>query len=143
MSYSLRAVAGKSAAFNGLRKLIAGMEAIASGEGVARTIDRAVAYVDKSARGELERKKLTGKAASTALIKGSRASLSATFQAYTLAGNFKPGSKAAPAGKPGGHLQWSYYKGFPRHALTRIGKIFTEETGKLLGLSPSRPSGDA
>ena len=143
MSYSMRAIAGKAGAFGALRKLIAGMELIASGEGVARTIDRAVAYVDKSARGELERKKATGKAASTALIKGSRASLGATFQAYTLAGNFKPGSTSAPKGKPGGHLKWSYYKGFPRHALTRIGKIFTEETGKLLGLSTSRPSGDS
>lgn len=131
--FTIKGVERRSAAFNQLRKIVAGMAQVARGEHVRRTVDRASAYLRGRVKSELARHVRTGLAVSRASVIGGRSTIHLTSQKYTFAGNFKPGAKGPPnRSKPAGHIKWSFFKGIPKTALVRIQKIFLEETGLAL-----------
>ena len=99
----------KAIQYAGLRKLIAGLKQIASGETVNRALVRMEDYIDGRVKGELERHVWTGKALSTARIHAGSGSITITLQRYRR------------------YIKWSWRKGIPLSALKRCQKIIGEE----------------
>lgn len=101
--------AKRAAQYEGLRKAIRGLRAVASGAVLSSVIIRANKYLAGRVRGELDRHIKTGTARQTAAITASKSSIDVTLQAY-----YK-------------YIRWSFKKGIPRSALDRIQKIAKEE----------------
>ncbi len=121
----------KSKAFDRVRKAIEGFEGLASGRVLGLALVKSVKFLDGRIRGELGDHVLTGEALAATRVTGSPSLIRSRFKAYVLAGNFKPGSKSAPA-KPRGHIKWSFFKGIPTAVINRIKAIHVNEIKKAL-----------
>ncbi len=93
----------KRASYEGLRKLVRGLRAVASGEVLDRALAKASRYMEGRVKGELSRHtKGTGLAASTARVAVDSKTLGITLQRYYR------------------HIKWSWKKGIPKSALDRV-----------------------
>ncbi|HMV65585.1 MAG TPA: hypothetical protein PKA64_01950 [Myxococcota bacterium] len=131
MSFSFRGVVNKAKARAYLQQLTEGLRQIAGGAAQARASIRIANYFNGRVKGELGRKRRTGKAQGTARAIAETRSVVTTLERYVLAGNFKPGATSRPA-RPAGHIQWSWFNGVPQRDLKQAAKIVAEETEKLL-----------
>ena len=131
MGFSFRGNVNKRQAYRYLRNLIEGLNRISNGAAQARAAIRIAHYFTTRTKAELSRKRLTGRAQTTARALAATTSVTTTLEKYTLAGNFKPGSTSRPA-RPGGHIQWSWFNGIPQRDLKRAGEYVIEEAKKLL-----------
>jgi hypothetical protein len=121
----------KAKAFDRVRKLIASFDDLASGVVLGHALVKSVRYLDGRIRGELGDHVRTGAALAATRVTGSPSLIRSRFKAYALAGNFKPGSKSAPA-RPAGHIKWSFFRGIPNKVIAHIGSIYRGEIRKAL-----------
>lgn len=110
----MRAVSRRGAGFESLRKLVRGLREVASGRTVAQAIIRCSAYLRGRVKGELSRHVKTGTALRTATVAPSTGAIDLGLQRYRR------------------YIKWSFKKGIPRSALTRMQKIIAEELAKAL-----------
>ncbi|MCC6559642.1 MAG: hypothetical protein IT372_42540 [Polyangiaceae bacterium] len=98
----------RSMQYAGLRKMIAGLREIASGEVVQDALARFEKYVNGRIKGELRRHVDTGLALNTARTELSSTKLVITLQRYRR------------------YIKWSWRKGTPRGVLMQGQKIFAK-----------------
>lgn len=122
----------KGKAFDRIRKTIAAFESLASGVVLGHALVKSVKFLDGRIRGELGDHVRTGAALATTRVTGSPSLILSRFKGYAIAGNFKPGSKSKPIGKPAGHLNWSFFRGIPTPVINRIKAIYSGEIRKAL-----------
>lgn len=99
----------KAIQYSGLRRLIAGLRQVASGEVMERALGRVQNYVGGRIKGELGRHVYTGHALRTARVELAPKAIDIRLQKYRR------------------YIRWSWRKGIPISALRRAQKIIREE----------------
>lgn len=110
----MKAGARRRGGFETLRKLVRGLRSVATGKVLANVILRANAYLRGRVKGELARHVKSGLALNSARVVPTTQSIDITLQDYRR------------------YIQWSFAKGIPISAVTRVRKILSEELKKAL-----------
>ena len=110
----MKANAKRAGKYEGIRKLVRGLRAVASGEVLDEVLAKSTKYLQGRVKGELARhKKGTGLALSSSKIELDSKAIDITLQRYRR------------------YIKWSFAKGIPVSALNRIAKIANEALAKV------------